>query len=187
MYWKGFHKTKSQWDKEAYELKTSEVFSENLDSYIQDIFTVLAESAEDILQAESVDEARWAAIDSIESACESFEEMIEAIDTIDDLDSKSDIYNYYKKWVQADLMRDIRRMEGTLRYLKSEEAPVEMIDDALYSLEYFSDRNINKWRWYDDPPKVKPPKMGPAGTRRGGKRVRAREDPWSEMCFYLIV
>ena len=187
MYWKGFHKTKAQWDQEAYEVKTSEVFSENVDSYVQDCFEAFTEAGEEILQAETIDDARWAAIDSIESACEDMEEMIEAMDTIDELDNKADIYRYYKEWVSADLMRDLRRMESTLRFLKSEDAPPEVIDDALYSLEYFSDRNINKWRWYDDPPKEKPPQVGPTGPRKGGKRVRAREDPWSEMTLYMIL
>ena len=187
MYWRGFHKTKEEWDREAYETKASETLAQNIEEFLTESLEGVNEAIEEIQNSESIDDARWAALDSIEYVCESMETMVDAMDAVDELDTKADIIRYYRQWIYGELMRDVRKMESTFRYLKSEHADIDMIDEALYYMDYFSDRNIDKWRWYDEPKREKVPQVSNRGGRRGGKRVRAREDPWSEMCFYLIV
>lgn len=188
MYWRGFHKTKREWDKEAYETKASETFSQNIEEHLTDSFVGINEVVEEIQNSESIDDARWAALDSIEYVCEDMQTMVDAMDVVDELDTKADIIQYYTQWVYGELMRDLRKMESTLRYLKSEGIDIDTIDDALYYLDHFSDRNIDKWIWYDDPIKERATKYpGRDGGTRTGKRNRAREDPWSEMSFYIII
>jgi hypothetical protein len=188
MYWRGFHKTKEEWDKEAYETKASETFAKNIEEFLTESFESINEAIDEIKNSESIDDARWAALDSIEYVCEDMQTMVDAMDAVDELDTKADIIRYYTQWIYAEVMRDVRKMESTFRYLKSEGIDIETIDDALYYMDYFSDRNIDKWTWYDDPVRERATKYpGREGGARTGKRNRAREDPWSEMCFYLIV
>jgi hypothetical protein len=189
MYWKGFHKQRDQWNKDSYELKTGEVFMENVESYIEEALENLAEETEIILNCEETEEARWAACDFIESLCDDMKLVFRAWRAIDQLKTKEEILAFYRSWFHRDLMKDIIAMEKTLRFLKNQEIEIEAIDEILYASEYYSDRGINRWIWFDEPVKEQLPRYGGkvGGDVRCGKRCRALEDVWSEMSFYLLV
>ena len=95
----------------------------------------------------------------------------------------------YGSMLLADWGAEVIRIERTYRFLKSECVSSEDIEEILvYSNDYYSDRSIDKWVWNDEPVKEFATKYPIKATGvRGGKRCRAREDPWAEMSFYILV
>lgn len=190
MYWKGFHKHRDQWNKESYEFKTGEVFMENLESYVEEALESLAEETAIIMDLSDIEDARWAVCDFIEALCDDdMKPVFRALRDLEILTTKEQILSYYRAWFHKDLMKDICKMEKTLRFLKSQEVDHETIDEILYYMDYYSDRGINRWVWHDEPAKEQLPRYGGkvGGGVRCGKRCRALEDVWSEMSFYLLV
>jgi hypothetical protein len=190
MYWKGFHKQRDQWNKDSYEIKTGEVFMENLESYVDEALESLAEETEIIRNCENVEEACWAVCDAIEALCDDdLRPVFRALRILERFETKEEILSYYRDWFHKDLMKDIIKMEKTLRFLKSQEVDHEVIDEILYAMEYYSDRGMNHWVWHDEPVKEQMPRYGGkvGGGVRCGKRCRALEDVWSEMSFYILV
>lgn len=92
--------------------------------------------------------------------------------------------------IMRDVIEDIIDVEKTYRYLKSENVSSEDIEYVLlYTGDYYSDRRINKIWYLDEPTKgfeTRYPwlKEGLSGSQ---KRVRAREDPWVTVSFYIEV
>ena len=190
MYWKGFHKAREQWDQEAYEIKSGEVFIQSVEDYATEAFSDLNNAIEEIsTEAESAEEASFMACEFIEQLCDDddFKPIFKALNAMDSLETKKEVLDYFRKWVMNDLMKDIIKMEKTLRFLKSEKVDTDTIDEILYYMEYYSDRGINRWTWHDEPIKEQEPRYPSGGGGRCGKRARALEDPWSEMSFYLVV
>lgn len=96
----------------------------------------------------------------------------------------------FKKDVLEGAIEDLVDIERTFRFLKSENLCAEDIEYVLMDTEdYYSDRRISKVRWIDEPPKslaTRYPwlKQGMSGSQ---KRVRAWEDPWVTVSFYIEV
>ena len=92
----------------------------------------------------------------------------------------------WRRRIFREVAEDFKDMDKTLRALKAYSAPIDFIEDAFYSDEYYSDRHLDKWEWNDEPAKeVVPSKAVGFGRARGGKRCRAREDEWATMNFIL--
>lgn len=83
---------------------------------------------------------------------------------------------------------DIKDAEKTYRYLKSEDVTSDDIEYVLLdTYDYYSDRHINKVWWCDEPQKQFETRYPWLTQSTGGspKRVRAREDPWVTLSFYV--
>jgi len=190
MYWRGFHKQRDQWNADSYEIKTGEVFCEAIQNYVDEALESLEEETDQIFGCDSIEEARWAVCDFIEALCEDdMKPVFRASFALDKCQTINEIVAYYRIWFHKDLMKDIVKMEKTLRFLKSHEVEPDGIEEILYYMDYYSDRNINRYRWDDEPRKEQPSRYAGkvGGGVRCGKRCRALEDVWAEMSFYLIV
>jgi len=92
--------------------------------------------------------------------------------------------------IMRDVIEDVLDIEKTYRFLKSVNASSEDIEYVLlYTGDYYSDRHINKWNWCDEPKKGFETRYPWLKQSRTGsqKRVRAREDPWVTVSFYIEV
>jgi len=189
MYWRGFHKQRDQWNNEAYEIKLGELFSENIDSYVEEALESLEEESQAILECENPEEAAWLVCEFIESLCEDMKPVFRAQLDMERLTSRRSVLTYYRNWVLKDLMKDICKMDKTMRVLKNQDVSPEVIEEILYYMDYYSDRGLNKWVWNDEPSKEQLPRYGGkiGGTVRCGKRCRALQDTWSEMTFYIVL
>ncbi len=187
IYFRGFHTLQEQWSEDAWEGRCAEVFSEAVDQRINEFIELIDEDCEALNNEEDVDEAIWLAVEFME--LDGPELAIKFMDETENMSFKHEVIAMYRKYRFNQLMHEIARLERTYRFLKSEDVSSEDIEEVLlWSDDYYSDRKINKWKWYDEPAKEfvtkYPIKM--VGVR-GGKRCRAREDPWAEMSFYIIV
>lgn len=92
--------------------------------------------------------------------------------------------------IMDSLIEDLQDIDRTMRYLKSEGIAADDIEYVLFeTADYYSDRNINKWSWCDEPPRdfqTRYPRLG-RGLTGTLKRVRARQDPWFTVSFYIEV
>jgi len=98
-----------------------------------------------------------------------------------------------KKWrseIIGGVISDIKDIEKTMNFLKSEGIAADDIEYVLFETDdYYSDRHINKWWWCDEPPKnfeTRYPLLA-KGRWAPLKRVRARQDPWITLSFYVEV
>lgn len=116
----------------------------------------------------------------------------EAIDTC--IADACEMAAYFTKKYRPEIingaMEDLRDLDKTLRFLKSEYIDAEEIEYIMMETDdYFSDRNINKFYWSDEPVKdlaSRYPIVEKSGAK-GFTRARARQDPWFEMsvCFLI--
>lgn len=125
-----------------------------------------------------------------ESKCaEVFSEAIDA--AFEDAQGMVEVFP--PKWsarIMNDLIEDLKDTEKTYRYLKSEDVTSEDIEYVLLgSVDYYSDRHINKYKYHNDPPKTFETKYPWLAQQRSGamKRVRARTDPWVTLSFYVVI
>ncbi len=116
----------------------------------------------------------------------------EAIDTAFE-EAKEFAEAFPPRWrgrIMRDVIEDVIEIEKTYRYLKSEDLASDDIQYVLlYTDDYYSDRHINKWNWCDEPSKSFETRYPWLKQSRAGsqKRVRAREDPWVTVSFYIEV
>ncbi len=100
----------------------------------------------------------------------------------------SETFEEYRDEILEDLVYDLVDIERTFRYLKHEDLHPDDLDYVLrYTDDYYSDRNLNKYRYNDEPPKQlasRYPKNS-LGAGRCGKRARARQDPWATFTFII--
>ena len=95
------------------------------------------------------------------------------------------------KWnrkIYAQMMSEIIDAEKTYRFLRSEGLDPEVIEDIFYYGDYYSDRNIHKWVWYDEPVKEfmsRYATIAKTGSR-GVKRSRAQDDEVSVIGNLII-
>lgn len=187
IYFRGFHALQEKWSEDAWEGRCAEIFSEALENIVTESIDLIEEDCEALNAEENAEEASWLAMEFME--LEGPEVAIKFMDETDDLQFKSEVIALYRKYRFKQLMKEVIRLERTYRFLRSEDVSTEDIEDVLlWSDEYYSDRKINKWEWYDEPAKefmTKYPNTA-VGTKNG-KRCRAREDPWAEMSFYILV
>jgi len=96
----------------------------------------------------------------------------------------------FSQQIMDGIMEDLQDIDKTMRYLKSEGIGADDIEYVLFeTADYYSDRNINKWSWCDEPVKdfqTRYPRLSLDHTG-SPKRVRAREDPWMTVSFYIDV
>ena len=92
------------------------------------------------------------------------------------------------KWrtrIFRELAADFVDLDKTYRFLRSENVDPEVMEDIFYWGEYYSDRNIDKYSYLDEPRKDFVPQL-PRMHSKGFKRARALEDPWVTLTLYLI-
>ena len=93
------------------------------------------------------------------------------------------------KWrsrIFRELIDDFVDIEKTYRFLKNEGVDHEMMEDAFYWGDYYSDRHMDQYSYLDEPRKETVPAMQMRGRGKGFKRARARQDPWVTVTLYLI-
>ena len=94
----------------------------------------------------------------------------------------------YRKDILSGIVTDLRELEKTFRFLKSEGLWVEDIDYVLNETDdYYSDRNIDRFRYIDEPVKETAVRRSERYTGRVGRRARARQDPWFTVRFIFEV
>lgn len=176
-----------KWNEDAWEGRCADVFGDAIEQLVTEGIDLIEEDCEALNNEEDSEEATWLAIEFMEQ--DGPEVAIKFMDETDHLQFKSEVINLYRKYRFKQLMVEVLKMERTYRFLKSEDVSSSDIEEVLiWSDDYYSDRHINKWVWYDEPKKELPAKYPVKGTgTRGGKRCRAREDPWAEMSFYILV
>jgi hypothetical protein len=183
IYFSGFHKLREKWDEDAWETRCAEVLGEALQERIDEFLEVIEEDCEILAEQDNNETATWVAVDMLDT------DEMNFLDEAEEFETKREVIALYRNYKYRELMQEVIRIERTYRFLKSECVSSETIEEILlYSDEYFSDRGIDKWVWNDEPQKEFATKYpGREGGARTGKRSRAREDPWSEMTFYIIV
>jgi hypothetical protein len=93
------------------------------------------------------------------------------------------------KWrsrIFRELIDDFVEIEKTYRFLKNEGVDHEVMEDAFYWGDYYSDRHMDQYSYLDEPRKEFVPAMQMRGRGKGFKRARARQDPWVTVTLYLI-
>jgi hypothetical protein len=94
----------------------------------------------------------------------------------------------YRKEILTGAMDDLREMEKTFRFLKSEGLLVDDIDYVLNETDdYYSDRHIDHRKYVDEPAREAPPRRHARASGRSGRRARARQDTWCTMSFIFEV
>jgi hypothetical protein len=94
----------------------------------------------------------------------------------------------WRRRIFREVIEDFKDMDKTLRALKAYSAPIDVIEDAFYWDEYYSDRHLDKCEWNDEPAReVVPSKAVGFGRTRGGKRCRALEDEWCTLNFVIEI
>jgi hypothetical protein len=190
VYFQGFHKVKREWDEQAYETRCSETFSENISLFIDEAHEALREDCETISKIDDVDEAYFLTCDLVEIIVDDLREYMDYGDAAEKCKTVPELVQFYRNWVLNDIRKEVIKMEKTYRYLKSHTVDSEMIDEALYCMEeYYSDKNIDKWEWFDEPlPEVATlyPERTKA-TAKGKKRARACEDAWIKVSIIFIL
>ena len=94
------------------------------------------------------------------------------------------------KWrsrIFRELIDDFVEIEKTYRFLKNERVDHEVIEDAFYWGDYYSDRHMDQYLYLDEPRKEFVPAVQSKSRGRGFKRARARQDPWVTLSFYIEV
>ena len=188
VYFKGFHKIRDEWNREAYEAKAGDVFSENLDSYVAEAVESLEEECENMRQAETVDEAQMVACELVEGMVEDMRILVKFWEDVEEFDTIEGVVAFTRAWFFKDLMQDIVKMDRTFRVMKHYNADPEAIDESMYYMDYYSDRDLGLLDYEDEPVKewaTQYPKV--ARSAQGGTRARALEDEWSTMTFILVL
>jgi len=95
----------------------------------------------------------------------------------------------WRSRVMKDVIEDFCDIEKTYRFLKNEGVSSDDMEEVFYWGAYYSDRHMNKYGYLDEPPKIfasRYPIMEKGGAK-GFKRVRARQDPWVTLSFYIEI
>lgn len=133
VYFKGFYKIRKEWDEEAWEVHTAEVFSEAIDEVIDTALTMAA-----------------------------------------------GLGHRFKSFMMKELQDDLKDLDRTYRFLKSEGMCADDIEYVLMeSGDYFSDHNIDKYLYDDDPVTEKVSRYPFRKSSRGS----ASADPWAQLPF----
>lgn len=98
-----------------------------------------------------------------------------------------------KRWrdqMMENLVDDLKDLDRTARALMDECVDSSWLEYVLFETDdYYSDRNVGKWAWSDDPVKqqaTRYPKVAKSGAK-GARRARARQDPYSVVVFLIQV
>ena len=98
-----------------------------------------------------------------------------------------------KKWrdqIMDSLMDDLKDLDRTVRVLMDEGVDSNWFEFVLFETdEYYSDRNVGKWAWTNDPVKqlaTRYPKAAKSGAK-GTRRSRARVDQFGVVVFLIQI
>ena len=98
--------------------------------------------------------------------------------------------NFPRRWqrrILAEVIDDFLDIEKTYRYMKWHDAHPDDMADVFYYGDYYSDRRVGQVEW-DDEPVCEPILTKTVGGRPPHqKRVRARQDRFWTMSFYVLV
>ena len=92
--------------------------------------------------------------------------------------------------IQPNVMSALKEAERTTRFLMAEGIDSDWLAYVLLDTDdYYSDRHVDKFRYYDEPPRLaetRYPKLAKAGAK-GARRARALTDPlWTVSIVVLI-
>ena len=95
----------------------------------------------------------------------------------------------WRRNIMRDVIDDFLDIEKTYRFLKSEGISSEDLDEVFYYGDYYSDRHMNKYWYMDEPTKKFETRYPHIGKGRVGaqKRVRANQDTWFTVSFYIEI
>lgn len=95
-----------------------------------------------------------------------------------------------KRVILRELMQDLKELDRTTRFLMAEGYDAETIDYVLFETDsYYSDRNVGKFRWIDEPVKqleTRYPKVVKSGAK-GARRARAPDDQFETVSFLIQI
>jgi len=181
IYFKGFHRVREQWDEAAWETRCSEVLSEAIDQRVADYLEDIEQDCEALADEEDLRESVWLAVELLEmefppKICMQFLQSLDGC-------TKSQLVTKYREFRLKGMKQELVMLERTYRFLRSQDVASEDVEEVLlYSDDYYSDRNVDRWAWADEPVKelaTRYPKF--AKTAKAGKRCRALEDVWCTM------
>jgi hypothetical protein len=96
----------------------------------------------------------------------------------------------WRRVIMGELMDDLKEIDKTTRFLMSEGYDAESIDYVLFETDsYFSDRNVGKSKWIDEPVKqqeTRYPKVTKSGAK-GARRARAPDDRYETVTFLIQI
>jgi hypothetical protein len=96
----------------------------------------------------------------------------------------------WRRVIMGELMDDLKEIDKTTRFLMSEGYDAESIDYVLFETDsYFSDRNVGKSKWIDEPVKqleTRYPKVTKSGAK-GARRARAPDDQFETVTFLIQI
>ena len=96
----------------------------------------------------------------------------------------------YRAEILGGVTNDLRDIEKTFRFLKSEALTAEDIEYVLTECaDYYSDRHIDRIRYLDEPVKEFASQYPCVALASAGSpcRTRARQDPWCTVSFFIEV
>ena len=96
----------------------------------------------------------------------------------------------YRSQIMSGIVDDLRDIEKTYRYLKSEGIAAEDIEYVLMECEdYYSDRHIDHVRYLDEPVKEFASRYPCIAKSSSASpcRSRAHQDPWCTISFFIEV
>jgi hypothetical protein len=95
----------------------------------------------------------------------------------------------WRSRIFRDVIEDFIDIEKTYRFLKWHDAHPSDIEDVFYYGDYYSDREVGKHVWDDEPPKewvTRYPGGGERSSVRRSARRRAAEDEWCTLSVCLL-
>lgn len=92
--------------------------------------------------------------------------------------------------ISTELTQELVELERTTRFLMSEGIDPDWLEYVLYETDnYYSDRNVGKYTWNDEPPKqlaTRYPKVEKSGAK-GARRARAPDDQYETVTFLIEI
>lgn len=96
----------------------------------------------------------------------------------------------WRRVIMSELMDDLKELDRTTRFLMAEGYDADVIDYVLFETDsYYSDRNVGKFRWIDEPvkqPETRYPKVAKSGAK-GARRARAPDDKYETVTFLIQI
>ena len=94
----------------------------------------------------------------------------------------------WRRVIMGELMDDLKEIDKTVRFLMAEGFSADSIDYVLFETdEYFSDRNVGKFQWIDEPRlqlATRYPKVTKSGAK-GARRARAPDDQFETVTLLI--
>ena len=95
-----------------------------------------------------------------------------------------------KAAIMDELIHDLKELDRSTRYLMDEGIAAQWMEYVLYETDaYYSDRNVGKCKWIDEPIKqlaTRYPKVAKSGAK-GARRARAPDDQFETVTFLIQI